>query len=122
MGGLGADTLTGGAGADAFAYGALADSTLALIGRDLILAFSGVGGEGDRIDLSAIDAKAGTDANDAFTFIGADNFHAGVSGELRVVAGGAGFVVSGDVNGDQIADFAIEIASLAALQAGDFVL
>jgi len=55
--------------------------------------------------------------NNAFTFIGAGAF-TNVQGQLRY----AGGVVQGDINGDAIADFAINVATAPALTATDFVL
>ena len=80
FGGKGSDILTGGADADTFNFVSLSDSTVAQSGRDTITDFEiGI----DKIDLSKIDAiKGGGD--DAFTYIGAKNFHH-VAGELREV-------------------------------------
>jgi hypothetical protein len=93
---------------------------------DTILAF--VAGT-DRIDVSRVDAKAGTsDANEAFAFIGAAAFSGsgpGSPGELRAfsVSGGL-WQVEGDVNGDGVADLVIQVHVEAgqALAAGDFLL
>jgi serralysin len=119
-GGAGADQLYGGADADEFEFAALADSTVAGAGRDTIRDF--VAADGDRIDLSLIDARASTAGNNAFSFIGNAAFSLGVEGQLRVVQSGAGWVVSGDVNGDRTADFAIYVLSPVALGVGDFIL
>lgn len=117
-GGTGRDRLAGGDGADRFAYATLADSTVAMAGRDWIRDFSHA--QGDRIDLSAIDAvKGGTD--NAFTFIGTAGF-SHVAGQLGIVAAGADWIVQGDVDGDGAADFAIQVTSASALVAADFLL
>lgn len=114
-GGLGSDALDGGGGADIYQYRAVAESTAAAMDR---LAF----GAGDRIDLGAIDAVAGTAGNDAFSFIGSASF-SGAAGELRLVLAGVGqWRVEGDVDGDGIADLVIAVAGVAPLDAGDFVL
>jgi Ca2+-binding RTX toxin-like protein len=102
-GNLGADRLTGGAGNDDFAYSAVADSNAAG-GIDRILDFA----TGDRIDLSGIDAKSATGANDAFSFIGAQGFSK-VAGQLRAEDKGAFWQVEADVNGDGAADFVLEV-------------
>ena len=114
-GGLGADRLEGGSGADLFVFGEV-DA-----GRDLIADFNAA--EGDRIDLSAIDAVAETwFEDDAFQFVGGAAF-TGTAGELRVAAASAGgWEVSGDCDGDGVADFTILVVSPAPLAAGDFVL
>ena len=113
-GGTGADRLEGGKGADLFVF-AEVDA-----GRDTIIDFKAA--EGDRIDLSGIDANLTTPFDeDAFQFVGAAAF-SGTAGELRVAAATGGWEVSGDVDGDGAADFTILVASPAPLAAGDFVL
>jgi len=84
--------------------------------------FSGVGGEGDKIDLGGIDAKKGA-GNQTFKYIGAAKFHHKV-GELQVKYNAVTDVaiVSGDIDGNGKADFQIEVHSAAALAKGDFIL
>lgn len=78
--------------------------------------------QGDRINLQQIDANAvGGAANDAFSFIGAGAFTC-VAGQLRAVVVGNETRVSGDTNGDGVADFLIRIDGVQNLTAGDFVL
>ena len=116
-GGAGADSLTGGAGNDVFIYTKISDSGITAATRDTIQDFT----QGqDKIDLSAINAIAGT-ANSAFTLIGLQNFHH-VAGELRESLTVAGTVVKGDVNGDGVADFAILLKGNIFLAGGDFIL
>ena len=119
-GGVGADVLFGGTEADTFQFTSHLESTVAAPGRDSIRDFSTA--EGDHIDLSLIDAKTHTAGNDAFTFIGDAAFVAGVDGQLRAVTYGSGWLVTGDLNGDRIADFGIYVVSPTALTAGDFIL
>src|SRR5690606_33441315 len=116
IGGGGADTLAGGTGADVFDFDAVGQSPNGS-GRDLIIDFSAA--EGDVIDLSDIDADVTAGGNQAFTFIGTSGF-SGTAGELRFAAG-AGRVLA-DVDGDGNADFAIDLAGVATMNAGDFVL
>jgi len=135
IGGYAADLLDGGAGADVFSIRNLNESTLAA--PDVIVNFNGAvvaaealkglasyataGAEGDRIDLSEIDAIAGTTANDAFTFIGTAAFSA--AGQLRYQASGAVTLIEGDVNGDRTADFRIQVnIANYSFSAFDFVL
>ena len=59
IGGAGLDTLTAGLGADRFKFIAKTDTKKGAL-HDVILDFSGAGGELDRIDLSGIDAKKGS--------------------------------------------------------------
>lgn len=110
-GGAHGDWLTGGAGADTFVFERPRESDPTL--RDVISDFA----EGDRIDLEAIDARSDQAGNDAFRYIGAQAFH-DAPGELRY----AGGRVSGDVDGDGVADFVIRVLDAPRLDAGDFVL
>ena len=117
-GGAGQDTLYGGAGADSFVFSALGDSGIGAK-ADLITDFSSA--QGDKIDLSAIDANTGVAGDQAFSFIGTAAFshHAG---ELRLQLGGGQTNVFADVNGDGVADFQIHFAGSPALTASDFHL
>ena len=118
-GGRGGDTLTGGTGADVFAYASTLDSTAGAFDR--ITDFSR--SAGDKIDLKAVDAIAGTPRlNDAFTWIGSEAFH-GVAGELREVAArGGGSFLYGDTNGDKAADLVIFVASSTPVLPSDILL
>jgi serralysin len=84
--------------------------------RDRITDFTA---NSDHIDLSLIDAIAGG-ADDAFTFlVGAFDNHAG---EVHSIQSGAITLIEGDINGDAIADFQIELTGLKTLTAADFIL
>lgn len=117
-GGAGRDLLTGGGGADRFVLSVIGDSP-ANASRDVITGLSQV--EGDRIDLSRIDASTAIVGDQAFAFIGT-GLYTGVAGQLRYSNVGSTTVVAGDVNGDQVSDFHIEISGPLVLQAIDFVL
>jgi Ca2+-binding RTX toxin-like protein len=111
-GGLGRDALTGGDGSDVFAFNRLAES-LRGPSHDTV---TFVRSDGDKIDLSAIDADTdATPGNQAFRFIGAAAF-AGVDGQLRF----AGGLLQGDTNGDRVAD--IEVRIIGALTGADVIL
>jgi Ca2+-binding RTX toxin-like protein len=116
----GADFLSGGSGADIFKYAALADSKLGSL--DTILDFNAL--EGDRIDLSVIDAITGNrNKHDHFTFDPGGQF-TGHAGQLIAIsqASGGQYLVQGDVNGDKIADFMIQVNSLDHISADNFIL
>ena len=113
-GSVGVDVLIGGAGIDRFYFTDVNDSGARGNGADEIVDFSAV--EGDKIDVSAIDADLNTAGNQAFTFIGNNNnFFA--AGQVRFNGG----FVEGDVNGDLVADFRIHV-NAATLVAADFML
>jgi Ca2+-binding RTX toxin-like protein len=112
-GGAGRDLLSGGAGADTFRFTATTDSVSGA--EDRITDF--VSGT-DKIDLSAIDAKAGTAADDSFAMIGTNVF-SGTSGELRYQVYGGETHIYGDVNGDAVADFAIIV--IGTVNPADFI-
>ncbi|MEZ0213368.1 MAG: M10 family metallopeptidase C-terminal domain-containing protein, partial [Xanthobacteraceae bacterium] len=111
-GGLGADTLTGGDGADRFVFAGLSAAD-----GDIVTDFKA---GTDRLDLSGIDAKAGTAADDPFRLIGSAAF-TGKEGDLRGVISGGMLVLMGDVNGDKVADFQIQM-NIQTFTATDFIL
>lgn len=116
VGDVGADIFWAGNGADVFVYNALADSTVANTGRDRINVFElGV----DRIDLSALDAIADTEGNDAFSLVGSFSHTAG---ELIARVVNTHTYLEGDVNGDGVADFSIMLVGVTGLTAGDLIL
>jgi Ca2+-binding RTX toxin-like protein len=108
------DDLTGGGGADTFKYNAISDSNYQT-GTDTIEDFSEA--QGDKIDLSAIDANANVAGDQAFTFIGTAAFD-GRPGELR----DNGQFLEGETTGGTTANFAIEFANGAPHNARDFIL
>ena len=123
-GGGGFDILHGLGGADTFIFAALGESrVLAATGDgkkvrpDVLADF--VSGE-DWIDLSAIDAIAGTAANEAFSFIGQSAF-SGRAGELRYQLVGGVAHLTGDVDGDGFADLHVA-TSAPAILISDLVL
>lgn len=110
----GADHLTGFGGADTFRFVALSDSAHGAADRIADFASGS-----DRIDLSLIDANSSTpDVDDGFTYIGANAF-SGTAGELRVELVGSLYHLTGDVNGDRIADLHITVNG--AVAAADFL-
>ena len=133
IGGSGIDILTGGAGKDIMTGGTGADdfdfNTVAEIGkgatRDVIRDFVHLS---DDIDLSTIDAN-GAAAGHTFSFVAAQGTaFSGAKGQVRWFQDNpAGTVndktiVQGDINGDKVADFQIQLAGLQTLTAADFIL
>jgi Ca2+-binding RTX toxin-like protein len=74
IGGLGKDNLTGGTGADIFTYQSLIESGIYATGRDVITDF--VHSDGDKIDVSTIDADVGMAGLQNFSYISTDGFSA----------------------------------------------
>jgi serralysin len=110
----GNDTLAGGAGNDVLSGGAGSDRfVIEEIGfTDRVTDWNA----GDKIDLTKIDAVTGGQDN-SFTFIGAGAFTK-VAGQLSYANG----VLAGDVNGDGVADFSIQLTGAPSLTAADLLL
>ncbi len=120
VGGAGRDIMTGGAGSDTFVFAGGDFAGTSATTCDLIMDFNHA--EGDKIDLSAVDANAATaGVNDAFAFIGTDAF-GHIAGQLRVAVVTGGVILQGDTNGDGIADFWVRCDGASTLVAGDLVL
>ena len=123
-GGGGGDLMSGGGGSDTFVFASVADSTPAASGRDIITDFASGSAINplDMIDLSDIDADVVTAGNQAFSFLGAQPFTAGVAGQVRVSqSGGSTFIlISTDI--DTAAEMQIEITKLVSLREENFFL
>ncbi|WP_255646817.1 type I secretion C-terminal target domain-containing protein [Inquilinus sp. Marseille-Q2685] len=118
-GGGGRDTLTGEGDADRFVFTTTGDSATGSANADRITDFSHA--QGDRIDLSLIDANTGAAGNQAFSFIGTEAY-TGVAGQLRYVVSNGDAVIAGDTDGDKVSDFNIVLDNIGSLQVSDFVL
>jgi serralysin len=125
-GGRNTDRLIGGTGNDRFDFNTVQEIGKNLTFRDIIVDF--VKGE-DRIDLWTIDAKDTTAGSNKFIFVAPEgSSFTGVEGQLiwdqQDNAGSANdrTLVSGDTNGDSVAEFTIELKGLHNLSAGDIVL
>ena len=115
-GGNGTDKLTGGAGADTFDFNAVIESVKGAT-RDSITDFTH--SQGDKIDLSGIDANSKVAGDQGFSYIGAKAF-TGVAGQLDYLNS----ILAGDTNGDKVADFEIAITLVGgtSLVNADFML
>ncbi|MOA46699.1 hypothetical protein D3C78_1692470 [compost metagenome] len=84
--------------------------------RDLITDFRS--SDGDRIVLSALDARPGTVANDAFSFIGSAAFSGtDATGQLRFANG----ILSGSTDADAAAEFEISLVGVSTLTAESII-
>ena len=117
-GGAGTDQYYGGLGADMFTFATVGETTIIIATADRIRDFSRA--QGDRIDVFGIDAIAGG-TNDAFTFIGTSAFTQ-TAGQLRYQIVGGETRISGDVDGDGVADVLIRVDGAQMLVGGDFIL
>jgi len=112
----GADQLRGGAGADAFVYQVNTDSLTTAMDR--ILDFNRA--EGDIIKLDLVDADWITAGDQAFTIV--DSF-SNQAGQMTAAynAGTNITLLSFDMNGDGLADMAIEVVGNVT-SADNFIL
>jgi Ca2+-binding RTX toxin-like protein len=119
-GGKGSDEMTGDEGADYFIFSSLNDSN-SFYGRDTITDF--YRSEGDKIDLSDIDAKSGSSGNNAFDkWAGLDSTFNGNQGELHYFHLNGDTVVEADTNGDRVADIQIYLDGYLSLNQSDFII
>ena len=118
-GGSGADFMWGEAGADTFAFGFAGDSPYKARRFDVLMDFSDA--EGDKIDLSAMDANLLRFGNQTFRFEGSGDGWAG-RGRIDYNFANGDTRVFGYVDRDKYADFYLEIEGIVDLDASDFVL
>ena len=116
----GLDQMIGGKGADRFLLRDVDDAPATGPDHDEVLDFRR--GQGDKLDLSPIDADRTMTGNQAFHFVGDCDFFG--PGQLRYQATADGdFLVSGNIDTDPTADFAFVVRShLTHLRASDFLL
>ncbi|UZE21233.1 M10 family metallopeptidase C-terminal domain-containing protein [Pseudomonas sp. B21-056] len=112
IGGIGTDTLNGGAGADRFVFSALNELGIG-DARDVILDFNRL--QGDKLDLSKLDANSLATGLNKFSFIDAADFSG--AGQLRFVD----HVLSGNIDGSLGADFEIQLVGVNTFSANDLV-
>ncbi|WGM40240.1 FG-GAP-like repeat-containing protein [Caulobacter sp. NIBR1757] len=123
IGGADNDLLRGGAGADTFRV--LQESLGgAVLETDQIFDFSAA--EGDRIDLSAIDANTRVDGNQAFRLVSAftkpDNGHLSDIGQMTLTFAGGVTTLRLDVNGDGRIDYQMKINGDVTGESADWLL
>jgi Ca2+-binding RTX toxin-like protein len=117
-GGAGKDTMTGGADRDTFQFRFLSDLNATATFADVITDFDQ--GLNERIIVSDIDANTATVDNDSFEWISTNAF-SNTAGEMRYEQVGGDTIISGDVNGDGVADLMIRLNGLYTLSAADII-
>jgi hypothetical protein len=102
-----------------YRYSSTSESTVGAQ-RDFILDFSVAS---DKLDLSSIDANLSIEGNQAFAFIGKDNFSA-EGGQVRFYTSGSDLIVQAEIKGDGdiIADMEIQLNGLASITAASITL
>ena len=118
IGGLGKDSLTGGVGADVFKFNSANDSSALPKQADTITDFKHA--QGDKIDLSAINANSVLPSDQAFTLISSTTFSVDATGQLRFDAKTS--TLYGSTNADAAPEFAIVLSGVKTLVAEDFIL
>ena len=102
-GGLGGDQLFGGAGGDTFTYEVVRDSDA--LRTDFLADFAAE----DRLDLSAVDANARSEANDAFVRLAGDGAFT-AAGQFRLTFDGIETLLELNVDKDAEAEMVIRLA------------
>ncbi len=110
------DTLIGGSGADYFLFGS---AGVRSNGGAVATITDFSSAEEDLISLIYTDANPATPEFDPMTFIGTSAF-SGAGGEVRYQQTGANTFVTGDIDGDEEADFTIQLTGLINLAQSDF--
>lgn len=125
-GGGGADVLKGGAGADSFSYGTISESGVLKKGAlvsgswDIVRDFSHE--QGDKIDLSKIDANSKLKGDQAFVFDGQQAFSDLNNNTGKLYFDADMHLLYGSTNADAKPEFAIELTGISSLVAGDIML
>ena len=112
VGGLGKDSLAGGLDDDTFVFKSIADSGVTSRTRDRITDFQ----NGDRIDLSLIDANLGLIGHQSFSFVNSDAFTD--AGQVRFFKG----LLSVNVDDELDADFQVKLKGVTEFFVESLVL
>ena len=118
-GGSGKDIMSGGVGSDIFSYQHVTESDIVNANAfDMIKDFNL--SEGDKIDLSAMDAKSGGTANDIFSFYSSAPKTAGTSSNGAVWFSNGFLYASNDT--DIQAEFKVAMNGVSSINASNIIL
>jgi len=118
IGGADSDWLRGGAGADTFRYTDVSDTPVfTFVPRDRILDFKGR--EGDKVDLSRIDANSWIPGNQAFRFIGK-----GIPsiGEVGYIQTNEGITLFGQTVLSSVRNIQIDMPGISSISQSNLIL
>jgi Ca2+-binding RTX toxin-like protein len=118
-GGTGLDTLAGGYGGDLFVWSTRDETGVTPGTADLITDFNAA--QGDRIDLSLVDANDYANGDQAFTFIG-NNAFSGTPGELNYVYVGGDTIIQMQTGTSADVEAVIRLTGIHVPEAGWFAL
>jgi Ca2+-binding RTX toxin-like protein len=119
VGGTGLDTHSGGYGGDLFVWASENETGLTPGTADVITDFNIA--QGDRIDLSGIDANAYANGDQAFTFIGNSPF-SGTPGEINYVYAGGDTIIQLQTGTSADVEAVIRVAGIQVPDASWFAL
>ena len=108
----GRDVLSGRGGNDQFVF-----DSAAIANGDTVTDFT----SGDQLDFRSMDANSNAEGDQSFTWLNTGAF-TGSAGQLRQYDAKGSHYVAGDVNGDGVADFTIEVAGNMNLRLADILL
>ncbi|GHC44069.1 hypothetical protein [Neogemmobacter tilapiae] len=132
----GADLLNGGKGWDIFVLGdddqrdilkynamneSNANPTIMLMNLDNVIQFQATGPGFDKFDFAAIDARAGTTANETFTFRANGAFRS-QGGEIRLEVVDGSTIIYLDNDNDVAAEMVIYVTGATGLTIDNFIL
>lgn len=121
IGGLGADSLSGGLDADRFKLNSTADSGITTTSRDSIMDFNPT--QGDKIDLSALDANSASAGDNAFTAPMVGSLFSGVfTNQGSLYFDTTSHILYGNNDADNQADFSILLVGQNGLSASSLIL
>jgi Ca2+-binding RTX toxin-like protein len=119
VGGTGIDTLDGGTGGDLFVWASAEETGLTVSTADVISDFNVA--QGDRIDVSLVDANVYANGDQAFTFIG-NAALSGTPGEINYVYVGGDTIIQLQTGTSPDIEAAIRLPGIHVPEAGWFAL